>query len=132
MSPYGDNIYAAYRCVVIARNRNSHRGAFELLRLSSSSTSNIHSPQAGHLATSKTELIIGEQSASLSHLGKLWEMQLPSVIYFSEFLLMLSFRPEAEKGAARVVHLVLWPDSLERSGDRCLRRYLRFDLPTGL
>ena len=132
MSPYGDNIYAAYRCVVIARNRNSHRGAFELLRLSSSSTSNIHSAQAGHLATSKTELIIGEQSASLSHLGKLWEMQLPSVIYFSEFLLMLSFRPEAEKGAARVVHLVLWPDSLERSGDRRLRRYLRFDLPTRL
>ena len=80
----------------------------------------------------KLELIIGEQSASLSHLGKLWEMQLPSVIYFSEFLLMLSFRPEAEKGAARVVHLVLWPDSLERSGDRRLRRYLRFDLPTRL
>ena len=80
----------------------------------------------------KLGLIIGEQSASLSHLGKLWEMQLPSVIYFSEFLLMLSFRPEAEKGAARVVHLVLWPDSLERSGDRRLRCYLRFDLPTRL
>lgn len=80
----------------------------------------------------KTELIIGEQSASLSHLGKLWEMQLPSVIYFSEFLLVLSFRPEAEKRAARVVHLVLWPDSLARSEDRRLRRYLRFDLPTSL
>ncbi len=46
----------------------------------------------------KTEIIISEQSASLSHLGKLWEMQLPSLIYFSEFLLVLSFRPEADKG----------------------------------
>ena len=54
------------------------------------------------------------------------------MIYFSEFLLVLIFRPEAEKGAARVVHLVLWPDSLERIEDRRLRRYLRFDLPTGL
>tara|TARA_B110000881_G_C18339610_1_gene395831 strand:+ start:79 stop:522 length:444 start_codon:yes stop_codon:yes gene_type:complete len=132
LSPCGGNICAAYRCVAIARNRNSHRGAFELLRLSSSSTSNIHSAQAGHLATSKTELIIGEQSASLSHLGKLWEIQLSRVIYFSEFLLVLIFRPEAEKGTARVVHLVLWPDSLERIEDRRLRRYLRFDLLTGL
>ncbi len=54
------------------------------------------------------------------------------MIYFSEFLLVLIFRPEAEKGTARVVHLVLWPDSLERIEDRRLRRYLRFDLPTGL
>jgi uncharacterized membrane protein len=51
----------------------------------------------------KTEIIITEQSASLSHLGKLWEMQLPSVIYFSEFLPVLSFRPEAEKGTAEIV-----------------------------
>ncbi|MFT7471122.1 MAG: hypothetical protein ACI8XU_001017 [Kiritimatiellia bacterium] len=80
----------------------------------------------------KPELVISEQSASLSHLGKLWEMQLPSVIYFSEFLLVLSFRPEAEKGAARAVHLVLWPDSLKRSEHRRLRRYLRFDLPASL
>ena len=80
----------------------------------------------------KPELIIGEQSASLSYLGKLWEMQLPSVTYFSEFLLVLSFRPETEKEAAKVVHLVLWPDSLERSEDRRLRRYLRFDLPDSL
>lgn len=80
----------------------------------------------------KPELIIGEQSASLSHLGKVWEMQLPSVVYFSEFLLVLNFRPEAEKGSARAIHLVLWPDSLARSEDRRLRRYLRFDLPTSL
>ena len=54
--------------------------------------------------------------------------------YFSEFLLVLSFRPETEKEAAKVVHLVLWPDSLERSEseDRRLRRYLRFDLPASL
>ena len=78
------------------------------------------------------ELIIGEQSASLSHLGKLWEMQLPSVIYFSEFMLVLSFRPEAEEGSARAIHLVLWPDSLARREDRRLRRYLRFDLPSSL
>jgi hypothetical protein len=51
----------------------------------------------------KAEIIITEQSASLSHLGKLWEMQLPSVIYFSEFLPVLSFRPETEKGAAEIV-----------------------------
>ena len=51
----------------------------------------------------KTEIIITEQSASLSHLGKLWEMQLLSMIYFSEFLPVLSFRPETEKGAAEIV-----------------------------
>ena len=59
-------------------------------------------------------------------------MHLPSLIYFSEFLLVLSFRLEAEKGTAGAFHLVLWPDSLERSGDRRLRHYLRFDLPTRL
>lgn len=80
----------------------------------------------------KPELVIGEQSASLSHLGKLWEMQLPSVIYCSEFLLVLNFRPEAEKGLASAIRLVLWPDSLARSEDRRLRRYLRFDLPSSL
>lgn len=78
------------------------------------------------------ELIIGEQSASLSHLGKLWEMQLPSTVYFSEFLLVLSFRPEVEKGSTGAVHLVLWPDSLECREDKRLRRYLCFDLPTSL
>ena len=60
----------------------------------------------------------------MSHPGKLWKMQLPSLIYFSEFLLVLSFRPEVE-----AVHLVLLPDSLEYSEDRRLRRHLRFDLP---
>ena len=48
------------------------------------------------------------------------EIQLSRVFYFSEFLLVLIFRPEAEKGAARVVYLVLWPDSLERIEDRSL------------
>tara|TARA_B110000858_G_C17803303_1_gene476437 strand:+ start:3752 stop:4213 length:462 start_codon:yes stop_codon:yes gene_type:complete len=86
----------------------------------------------GSWQRAKPELTIGEQSASLSHLGKVWEMQLPSVIYFSEFLLVLSFRPEAEQGSTRVVHLPLWPDSLSRSEDRRLRRYLRFDLATSL
>lgn len=80
----------------------------------------------------KPELIIGEQSVSLSYRGKLREMQLPSVIYFSEFLLVLNFRPEAEKGAAKAIHLVLWPDSLVRRENRRLRRYLRFDLPSRL
>ena len=77
----------------------------------------------------KTEIIISEQSASLSHLGKLWEMQLPSVIYLSEFQLVLSFRPEAEKEAAEAAHLVLLPDSPKYIEDRRLRRYLRFNLP---
>ena len=80
----------------------------------------------------KPELIIGEQSVSLSYRGKLREMQLPSVLYFSEFLLVLNFRPEAEKGAAKAIHLVLWPDSLVRRENRRLRRYLRFDLPSRL
>ena len=86
----------------------------------------------GSWQRAKAEFIIGEQVARLSYLGKLWEMQLPSVIYFSEFLLVLSFNPEAEKGGARALHLVLWPDSLTRSEDRRLRRYLRFDLPSKL
>ncbi len=81
-----------------------------------------------------TELVIGEQSASLSYLGKVRQMQLPNVSYSSEFLLVLSFFPEAEveKGAGRAVNLVLWPDSLARRENRRLRRYLRFDLPCKL
>ena len=78
------------------------------------------------------ELVIGEQFVRLSHLGKSREMQLPSVIYFGEFLLVLCFRPEVERGSARAIHLVLWPDSLGRSEQRRLRRYLRFDLPGSL
>ena len=80
----------------------------------------------------KPGLIIGEQSASLSHLGKLWALQLPSMIYFSKLLLVLSFRPEAEMGSAIVVHLVLWFDSLGRSEGRRLRGHPCFDLPTRL
>ena len=92
----------------------------------------FYAGRRGSWQRAKPELIIGEQAARLSYLGKLWEMQLPSVIYFSEFLLVLSFDPEAEKGGARAIHLVLWPDSLARSEDRRLRRYLRFDLPSKL
>ena len=82
----------------------------------------------------KPKLIIAEQFARLNHLGQVWEMQLPDVVYFSEFLLVLSFRPETEAGTGKadMIHLVLWPDSLSRSEDRRLRRYLRFDLATSL
>ncbi|MBL4582568.1 MAG: hypothetical protein JKY29_12185 [Gammaproteobacteria bacterium] len=89
-------------------------------------------PRRGTWQRLKPELIIGQQSARLSRFGKLREMQLPRVVYFSEFLLVLSFHPESERGSTRAVHLVLWPDSLERSEAARLRRYLRFDLPSGL
>ena len=89
-------------------------------------------PRRGILQRVTPELVIGEQSVRLSRLGRTEEMQLPSVIYFSEFLLVLCFRPEARKDSARAIHLVLWPDSLRRSEQRRLRRYLRFDLPGSL
>lgn len=83
----------------------------------------------GRWQQANPELIIGGQSARLSRYGKVGEMQLPRVIYLSEFLMVLSFRPEAEKDLARAMHLVLWPDSLVGKEERRLRRYLRFDLP---
>lgn len=80
----------------------------------------------------KPKLIITEQYIRLDYLGATWTMQAPRVIYFSEFLLVLSFLPEFGSGKGRAVQLVLWPDSLARSEGRRLRRYLRFDLPVSL
>lgn len=83
----------------------------------------------GSWQQAKPELIIGEQSVRLNWSGKLREMKLPRVVYLSEFLLVLSFRPEAEQDSSTAMHLVLWPDSLVPREERRLRRYLRFDLP---
>jgi len=78
------------------------------------------------------QLLIGEQAARLDWLGETREMQLPVVIYFSEFLLVLKLRPEFGNGASSAVHLAVWPDSLKSSENRRLRRYLRFELPADL
>ena len=78
------------------------------------------------------QLLIGEQSARLDWRGETREVQLPRVVYCSEFLLVLSFRPEPGGGAVGALRIALWPDSLARSENRRLRRYLRFDLPANL
>ena len=56
------------------------------------------------------------------------ETALPNVVYMSEFLLVLRFRPEMKKPRCRLRYLVLWPDSLVSAESRRLRRFLRFDL----
>lgn len=80
----------------------------------------------------RAQLSIGAQSARLHCSQKVLELELPSVSYFSEFLLVLCFRLESEKGGGAIVRLLLWPDSLARHEERRLRRYLRFDLPPQL
>jgi len=87
--------------------------------------------RAGRWRSANPELIIGEQAASLVQFGMIKEMRLPTVVYFSEFLIVLRFLPEEDYSQAKAVHLTLWPDSLLGSEARRLRRYLRFDLPTG-
>ena len=87
--------------------------------------------RAGRWVRAHPQLIIGEQTASVGQFGMIREMQPPSVVYLSEFLIVLRFLPDEEYGAAKAVQLTLWPDSLISTENRRLRRYLRFDLSDG-
>lgn len=83
-------------------------------------------------------VVIGQQSAHIDFLGQRLATELPQQNYVSEFLLVLTFKREGaaahnrtRKGrkSAGSIKLVLWPDSLSRSDNRRIRRYLRFDCP---
>jgi hypothetical protein len=82
----------------------------------------------GGLLPLRPALVLGQQSAKFYGAGIVQETALPNVVYMSEFLLVLRFRPETEKPWRRLRHLVLWPDSLISAEGRRLRRFLRFDL----
>jgi hypothetical protein len=90
---------------------------------------------ANECSHSGPKLSIARDFALLGEVGRQRRLPLPTLVYFSEFLVVLCFRPQA--GAAslqrsRASHLVLWPDSLRRCDDRRLRRYLRFEQPHDL
>jgi len=80
------------------------------------------------LVDSAPQLQLAPQFARMDYRGKLRELRPPQLRYFSELLLVLSFRSAATVSAGAQLPLVLWPDSLSRRDDRRLRRYLRFDL----
>ncbi len=77
-------------------------------------------------------LFIAEEFARVDYRGRLVEAELPGLIYLSEFLIVLELRALSELADADSMRLVLWPDSLTRSEDCRLRRYLRFELRSSL
>ena len=82
----------------------------------------------GGLLSLRPALVLGQQSTKFYSAGNMQETALPNVLYISEFLLVLRFRPEMNKPRCRPRYLVLWPDSLISAESRRLRRFLRFDL----
>lgn len=82
-------------------------------------------------------IMLGQQHGLLQFAAREVTVSLPSIRYYSEFLIVLSFEPRLTPAAspgsrlrlARSINVVIWPDSLGRADDRRLRRYLRFDCP---
>ena len=86
----------------------------------------------GGLLPLRPALVLGQQSAKFYGAGTMQETALPNVVYMSELLLVLRFRPEMEKPQCRPRYLVLWPDSLVSAEGMRLRRFLAFDLVRAL
>lgn len=85
----------------------------------------------GGAVAGAARLMLAPQFARIDYRGRLLEMRPPRLRYLSEFLLVLSFRAAGSE-TKQSLALVLWPDSLQSSDDRRLRRYLRFDLRAGM
>lgn len=75
-------------------------------------------------------LFIAQEFVRIGYRGRVIETELPVVKYLSEFLIVLRLLPV--NGGGEFIDLVLWPDSVRRSEERRLRRYLRFELPGSL
>jgi len=61
----------------------------------------------GGLLPLRPALVLGHQSAKFYGAGTMQETALPNVVYMSEFLLVLRFRPEMKKPRCRLRYLVL-------------------------
>lgn len=85
----------------------------------------------------RLHVMLGQQHGVLQFGAREVPVSLPCIRYFSEFLIVLSFKPRLAPVASgmtwlwqeKSINVVIWPDSLSRADDRRLRRYLRFDCP---
>lgn len=85
-----------------------------------------HSPQRIH------QIMIGQQHCSVKFAHAELVTSLPSLIFFSEYLILLEFKSAVVGRREQRIRLLLLPDSLHDDEDRRLRRYLRFDAPRNL
>ena len=74
-------------------------------------------------------IILSHRHSELRYGDRIVEVDLPWLDFFSEFLMVLNFRPVPAAGSrpGRPIRVVIWPDTLSETEDRGLRRYLRFD-----
>ena len=86
----------------------------------------------GRLVPLQPSLLLAQQFARIDYRGRVHETAQPSVVYLTEFLVVLSLRGSISAASTTRIQLVLWPDSLPPAEDRRLRRYLRFELPQNL
>lgn len=82
------------------------------------------------VAALQPTLFIAQEFVRIGYRGRVIEAELPVVRYLSEFLIVLRLLPV--NGGGEFIDLVLWPDSMRRSEERRLRRYLRFESARGL
>ena len=74
-------------------------------------------------------IMIGQQHCVVKFANKELVTALPSLEFFSEYMLLLRFKSSVNNRLNKGFKLLLLADSLNDDEDRRLRRYLRFDLP---
>ena len=74
-------------------------------------------------------IALSRRHSKLRYGDRVVEVDLPWLSFFSEFLMVLNFRPVPATGSrpGRPIRVVIWPDTLSEVEDRRLRRYLRFN-----
>lgn len=74
-------------------------------------------------------IALSGRHSELRYGASILEVDQPWLSFFSEFLMVLNFRPvpATGRGQQRPIRVVIWPDTLTEVEDRRLRRYLRFD-----
>ena len=74
-------------------------------------------------------IALSRRHSELRYGDRVVEVDLPWLSFFSEFLMVLNFRPVPATGSRpkRPIRVVIWPDTLSETEDRRLRRYLRFN-----
>ncbi len=77
-------------------------------------------------------IMIGQQHCLVKFAHAELVTELPSLEFFSEYLILLQFKSRPVGRSEQRIRLLLLPDSLNDDEDRCLRRYLRFYAPGNL
>lgn len=74
-------------------------------------------------------IALSSHHSELRYGDRIVEVDLPWLSFFSEFLMVLNFRPVPATGSrpGRPIRVVIWPDTLSEAEDRRLRGYLRFN-----